>query len=596
MCALGSGDDGSGRGDVATRVGETVHGVGDELSTVDHPISIGSTPVSTTTADAVFAFDHDHGIPARELPDLLGGKGAGLAEMTGALGLDVPPGFTIALPVFRAWRHGGWPSSLDEVVASHVAALGRRMGRTLGDAADPLLLSVRSGAAVSMPGMLDTVLNLGLNDDTVRGLAAATGDEAFAWDSYRRFLHMYATIVMGVDPVALAAPAPDDNGLEARPASATTVADLQARITAASGRSVPADPFEQLHEAIEAVFQSWDSERARAYRQRDGIDEDAGTAVNVQAMVFGNRGTRSGTGVVFTRDPATGEPGPYGDYLVGGQGEDVVDGSAHPMPIRELADEDPQVYVDLMAVLRRLEAHYRQVCDVEFTVEDGRLWLLQTRPGKLSAVAAVRTAVDFVDDPDVDLTPAEAVSRVSGPVLLRARADLAGAGRASSPTAGPSAGPSADATTDTMDDALVATGLGASPGTVSGAVVFSSEAALEASEDVVLVRPETSPKDVVGMSASVGIVTSRGGLASHAAVVARGWGVPAVVGVAALVIGDEQATAPGGVVIRAGDVITIDGATGQIWLGERAAAALSDTDRAALERLERLESWASGAA
>ncbi|MFZ7088803.1 pyruvate, phosphate dikinase [Curtobacterium sp. RRHDQ10] len=549
-----------------------------------------ATIADDVVSDAVFAFDHDHGVPARELTELLGGKGAGLAEMTGALGLDVPPGFTIALPVFRSWRHGGWPTSLDGVVAAHVAALGQRMGRTFGDARDPLLLSVRSGAAVSMPGMLDTVLNLGLNDDTVRGLAAATGDEGFAWDSYRRFLSMYATIVMGVDPAALADGAPVASGVdhrdgrEARPASAASVADLQARITAAAGRPVPSDPSAQLHEAVEAVFRSWDSERARAYRQRDGIDEHAGTAVNVQAMVFGNRGTRSGTGVVFTRDPATGEPGPYGDYLVGGQGEDVVDGSAHPMPIRELADEDPQVYVDLMAVLRRLEAHYRQVCDVEFTVEDGRLWLLQTRPGKLSAVAAVRTAVDFVDDPDVDLTPAEAVSRVSEPVRLRARADLGDVGRPADPAGGHD------------EDALVATGLGAAPGTVSGAVVFSSEAALEASVDVILVRPETSPKDVVGMSASVGIVTSRGGLASHAAVVARGWGVPAVVGVSALVIGDDSATAPGGLVLRAGDVITIDGSTGQVWLGQRAAAASSETDRAALERLERLESWASGAA
>ncbi|WP_200919395.1 PEP/pyruvate-binding domain-containing protein [Curtobacterium sp. Leaf261] len=578
----------------------------------------------TTVPEAVFAFDHDHGRPARELADLLGGKGAGLAEMTGALGLDVPPGFTIALPVFRMWRHGGWPSSLDSVVASHVAALGERMGRTLGDASDPLLLSVRSGAAVSMPGMLDTVLNLGLNDETVRGLAAATGDEAFAWDSYRRFLRMYATIVMGIDPGALAESRPvasvigagdgrarsaqrdrasDPRNAPGEPASpghasASSVADLQARILAASGRSVPSDPAEQLREAIEAVFSSWDSDRARAYRQRDGIDEDAGTAVNVQAMVFGNRGTRSGTGVVFTRDPATGEPGPYGDYLVGGQGEDVVDGSAHPMPIRELADEDPEVYADLMAVLHRLEAHYRQVCDVEFTVEEGRLWLLQTRPGKLSAVAAVRTAVDFVDDPDVDLTPAEAVSRVPEPIRLRARGDLGDAGRASRLSAVPaSGGGTDDALVDDapIDDALVATGLGASPGTVTGAVVFSSEAALEATDDVVLVRPETSPKDVVGMSASVGIVTTRGGLASHAAVVARGWGIPAVVGVAALTIADDRATGPGGVVISAGDVITIDGSTGQIWLGAREAAAMSDTDREALERLERLESWAAGA-
>ncbi|PZE76204.1 PEP/pyruvate-binding domain-containing protein [Curtobacterium sp. MCBD17_019] len=536
--------------------------------------------------DAVFALDHHHGVPARELTELLGGKGAGLAEMT-ALGLAVPPGFTIALPVFRRWRHGGWPSSLDAVVAAHVAALGERMGRRLGDPDDPLLLSVRSGAAVSMPGMLDTVLDLGLNDDTVRGLARVTGDEAFAEDSHRRFLRMYATIVMGVSVEALA--------------DAEDARTLRRRITELAGRPVPHDPEQQLREAIAAVFASWDSERARAYRARDGIDDDAGTAVTVQAMVFGNRGPRSGTGVVFTRDPATGAPGPYGDYLVRGQGEDVVDGSAHPVPVRDLADLDPQVYVDLMAALRRLEAHYRHVCDVEFTIEEGRLWFLQTRAGKLSAVAAVRTAVDLVDDPEVALTPEEAVARVPEEVRERARRDLETGGAGSATEHGD------DAHGAPAGGTLLVTGLGASPGIVTGAVVFSSEAALAADGDVVLVRRETSPKDVVGMSAAVAIVTCRGGLASHAAVVARGWGVPAVVGAGDLVLtgagDDATGTGPSGVVVRVGDLVTVDGASGRVWVGSPdardGAGAPVPPDRggdraAALRALERLDTWAAG--
>jgi pyruvate,orthophosphate dikinase len=516
--------------------------------------------------EAVFTLDHDHGVPARQLAELLGGKGAGLAEMT-ALGLDVPPGFTIALPVFRQWRRSGWPASLDAVIASHVESLGARMGRHFGDPADPLLLSVRSGAAVSMPGMLDTVLDLGLNDDTVRGLARATGDAAFAEDSHRRFLRMFAVIVMGVPPETL----PDSEDARA----------LQRRIADIAGRPVPDDPMEQLRAAIGAVFASWDSERARAYRARDGIAEDAGTAVTVQAMVFGNRGERSGTGVVFTRDPATGGPGPYGDYLVGGQGEDVVDGSAHPIPARQLAQVDPQVYRELTAALHRLEAHYRHVCDVEFTVEEGRLWFLQTRAGKLSAVAATRTAVDMVDDPALALTPAEAVARVPRALRDRARADLAAVRG------------------DAGQAPLVVTGLGASPGRATGRVVFSSDAALSADDDVVLVRRETSPQDVVGMSASVAILTTRGGLASHAAVVARGWGIPAVVGASDLVLdgdGDSATlTGPSGLVIRAGDVVTVDGATGDVWLGAMDAGPVAPPAGAsdALRALERLDAWAA---
>jgi pyruvate, orthophosphate dikinase len=534
----------------------------------------------TRMTRGVFAFDHDHGVAARDLVDLLGGKGAGLAEMT-ALGLAVPPGFTIGLPVFRNWRHGGWSPSLDSVVASQVAALGRRMGRTFGDAADPLLLSVRSGAAVSMPGMLDTVLDLGLNDDTVRGLAAATGDAGFAHDSHARFVRMFGTIVMGVPADAL--PARREHH------DAGTVARLRSAVERAAGRPVPDDPTEQLRQSVAAVFASWDSDRARAYRDREGIDPDAGTAVNVQAMVFGNRGERSGTGVVFTRDPNTGDPAPYGDYLPGGQGEDVVDGSSHPVPIGELATIDPRVHAELLAVLTCLERHYGHVCDVEFTVEDGRLWLLQTRAGKLGAVAAVRAAVDLADDPEVALTRDEALARVPAATRDRARADLTGAGRASRPTA-------TDATdaTDPVGNPVV-TGLGASAGRATGAAVFSSDAALEADGDVVLVRPETSPADVVGMSTAVAILTSRGGLASHAAVVARGWGLPAVVGAVGLDVGPDGASGPDGLVIRPGDRITVDGTTGAVWLGDGPDAATSPAESAAnapaVAALERLEAW-----
>jgi pyruvate, orthophosphate dikinase len=531
--------------------------------------------------DGVYAFDHPHDAPARELADLLGGKGAGLAEMT-ALGLDVPPGFTIGLPVFREWRQGGWPTWLDRELSARIADLGDRMGRRFGDTSDPLLVSVRSGAAISMPGMLDTVLDLGLTDATVRGLATATGDERFAWDSYARFLRMFATIVMGVDgaglPARVAHPAAED------------VAALQAAIEQIAGRPVPQDPAQQLREAVAAVFSSWDSERAQAYRRREGIDEHAGTAVTVQTMVFGNRGERSGTGVVFTRDPNTGAPGPYGDYLVGGQGEDVVDGSAHPVPIADLAQIDAASAVRLRRVLGRLERHYAHVCDVEFTIEDGTLWLLQTRAAKLSAVAAVRTAVDLAEDPDVALSPTDALARVPVATRDRARADLTGAGAASrsdrSDRSDRSGGSQQPAT-------HLTTALGASPGRATGAVVFTSAAALAATEDVVLVRQETSPADVVGMSASVGILTTRGGLASHAAVVARGWGIPAVVGAEAVRIDGERATvgsSSGAVSFAAGDRITIDGATGDVWLGN-GPAEVSAVDLPALAALERLISW-----
>jgi pyruvate,orthophosphate dikinase len=527
-------------------------------------------PVQGSDA-GIFTFDHDHAAPARELVHLLGGKGAGLAEMSAALGLAVPPGFTVSVPVCRVYRETGWPAGLDEALAEHTERLGQAVGRRFGDAADPLLVAVRSGAPVSMPGMLDTVLNLGLNDETMLGLAARSGDERFAWDSYRRFVLMYATTVMGVPAAQLSPDAPADSPSGAR----DQVGQLRERAERISGKPLPADPYVQLREAVEAVFRSWECGRARAYRAKEGIDEAMGTAVNVQAMVFGNRGSRSGTGVVFTRNPSTGEPVPYGDYLPQAQGEDVVAGTARTMPISHLGQHEPAAYQELLRVMRRLEVHYRDVCDVEFTIEDGRLWLLQTRIGKRSAAAAVRIAVDLVHDPEIRLDPAEALIRVPAPLRERARREV-------QDQAGPS-GAGGD---------LFGTGLGASPGRVSGQVVLSSEEAADADGDVILVRAETSPEDVAGMAASAGVLTTTGGLVSHAAVVARSWGIPAVVGAHELTLRDGEVRSASGTAVRAGDVITIDGSTGEVWRGTVEADEPTQTAETEMPYLGELEAWA----
>jgi len=488
--------------------------------------------MSATATLPVFAFDHPHETPPRELANLLGGKGAGLAEMTSVLGLPVPPGFTIGVPLCRAYRESGWPAGLDAAIAAQLAGLEERMGRRLGDPADPLLVAVRSGAPRSMPGMLDTVLNLGLNDETVEGLAAVSGDEDFAWDSYRRFLTMYATTVLGRVP------------------SPTTGSPRERATALRRELDVPQDPAAQLRGAVEAVFRSWDSPRAQAYRAREGIAGDLGTGVTVQAMVFGNRDAESGTGVVFSRDPATGENRPYGDFLPRAQGEDVVAGTARTLTLADMASLLPEAHRELTGRLALLERHYRDLCDVEFTVERGRLFILQTRVGKRGAVAAVRLAAAMMQDPAIALTPAEARARVTDEVLARARTETLTAARQ-----GAVAG-------------AVARGLGASPGRVSGTVVLDADAAADATTDVILVRPETSPADVHGMGVSVGILTSTGGLVSHAAVVARGWDLPAVVGAGELVVGaDAVRDTAGEVVFAAGDVITIDGTTGEVWRG-----------------------------
>ncbi|GAB25492.1 putative pyruvate, phosphate dikinase [Gordonia polyisoprenivorans NBRC 16320 = JCM 10675] len=531
----------------------------------------GTSP--TALEQAIYTFDHPHAASHDDLVHLLGGKGAGLAEMTSALGISVPPGFTISVPVCHEYLENGWPDGMDDALAAFTRELGVRMGRSLGDSRDPLLVAVRSGAPVSMPGMLDTVLNLGLNDDTVEGLAAVSGDARFAWDSYRRFLSMYAVTVMGVDPSVVSAAAVTENGDLRR-----QVDELKQRIRDAAGRDVPVDPVVQLRGAVEAVFRSWNSPRAQTYRERENIDQGLGTAVTVQAMVFGNRGERSGTGVVFTRDPATGHKVLYGDYLPLAQGEDVVAGTTRTLHVADLATIHPEIFAQLHDTLYGLERHFRDMCDVEFTVEEGKLWLLQTRAGKRSACAAVRIAVDMSNDPEIALTPAEAVNRV--PPELRDRARDEALAHVSDGSSGP---------------AVVTRGLGASPGRATGRVVLTSEAAADAEDDVILVRPETSPEDVAGMAASVGLLTTTGGLVSHAAVVARGWGIPAVVGAHELRCGAAGVTTSSGQQIAEGDTITIDGTTGCVWLGAVAppsSALVRKAIETELPELLVLDSWA----
>ena len=346
----------------------------------------------------VFAFDHKHRRAPMDMKDLLGGKGANLAEMTSVLELPVPGGFTISTDACRAYMHGGWPAGLNDEIAKHVTKLQKKMGRSLGDAKDPLLVSVRSGAKFSMPGMMDTVLNLGLSDRSVKGLAAQTGDERFAYDSYRRFISMYGRIVLDIAAVEF------DEPFEKAKAAAgvKSDADIPARYLAelcdeykevvkrATGRAFPQDPMAQLRGAVEAVFRSWNGARAIAYRVRERISHDLGTAVNVQSMVFGNRDDNSGTGVGFTRNAATGENKPYGDFLVNAQGEDVVAGIRNTEDLDALARKFPEIYAELMAIFHRLETHYRDMCDTEFTIEQGKLWMLQTRVGKRTGAAALQ--------------------------------------------------------------------------------------------------------------------------------------------------------------------------------------------------------------
>jgi pyruvate,orthophosphate dikinase len=505
----------------------------------------------------VYAFSHKHRKAPMAMKDLLGGKGANLAEMSSVLGLPVPHGFTITTDACRDYMAGGWPEGLSGEVASHLKRLEKAMGKKLGDSGDPLLVSVRSGAKFSMPGMMDTVLNLGLNDSSVKGLAAQTDDERFAYDSYRRFVAMYGRIVLGVDGAAFDKPfdaAKDAAGVASDaevPASslADLVQEYKAIVLSVTGAPFPEDPIDQLRGAIEAVFASWDGARAKAYRVRERIPHDLGTAVNVQAMVFGNRDDDSGTGVGFTRDPATGATGAYGDFLINAQGEDVVAGIRNTLPLAALKDKMPTIYKELMGIFSRLEEHYRDMCDTEFTIEQGKLWMLQTRVGKRTGAAALRMAVDMTRQRTWKITREEALGRVTAEHLDQVLH------------------PQFASTELTV----IAKGLAASPGAAVGKVYFTADEAAEAVEQrgerVILCRSETSPEDVHGMIVAEGILTSRGGLVSHAAVVARGWGKPAVVGAESVRINGPSFTA-GGVTVNQGDVISLDGTTGRVVLGE----------------------------
>jgi pyruvate,orthophosphate dikinase len=525
----------------------------------------------------VYDFDHSHPRPPMELKDLLGGKGANLAEMTSVLDLPVPHGFTISTDACRAYMERGWPEGLSGEVDQHLRRLQEQMGRELGDANDPLLVSVRSGAKFSMPGMMDTVLNLGLNDESVEGLAKQTNDERFAFDSYRRFVQMYGRIVLGIagevldeplERLKVATGAKTDADIPAGELR-KLVEELKEVVAQATGSPFPQKPEDQLRGAIEAVFESWNGARAIAYRVRERIPHDLGTAVNVQAMVFGNRDDNSGTGVGFTRDPATGAQGAYGDFLVNAQGEDVVAGIRNTEPLSALKDRFPTIYDELMGVFARLESHYRDMCDTEFTIDQGKLWMLQTRVGKRTGRAALRMAVDMVDDEVIHLSHAEAVQRITAEHIEQVL----------HPQFKDSTAP------------ILTKGLGASPGAAVGAVVFTADdaaAKAAAGTQVILVRNETSPEDVHGMLAAEGILTARGGLVSHAAVVARGWGKPAVVGAEQVRINSAAKTfSVGGTSVAEGDIISIDGTTGTVVAG---AVELTVAEPPA--ELEQLLVWA----
>jgi pyruvate,orthophosphate dikinase len=480
-----------------------------------------------------YVYDFDE--PAEGGRDLLGGKGVGLAEMT-QLGIPVPAGFTITTDACRAFMaSGGEVEGLDEEVEEHIGRLEEHAGKHFGDTEDPLLVSVRSGAAISMPGMMDTILNVGLNDQAVVGLARSTGNEEFARDCYRRLIQMFGETVDGIPHERFRV---DD-----------TVERAREVYVQETGRDFPRDAGEQLRRAIDAVFRSWESPRAQVYRHTYGIPDDLGTAVNVVQMVFGNRGDGSATGVAFTRDPSTGEQGVYGEYLVNAQGEDVVAGTRTPQPLEEMRARLPEAYDQLLETMQRLEQHYRDMQDVEFTVEDGRLYMLQTRSAKRTAAAAVRAAVDMTSEGLI--TQEEAIARIdprSLDQLLHPRLD-----------------PDAEFE-------VAARGLNASPGAASGKVVLDADSAEErgkAGEAVILVRWETTPDDIHGLIQSQGVLTAHGGMTSHAAVVARGMGKPCVAGCEGLEIDLGARTLRiGGHQLAEGDTITIDGGTGRVIIGE----------------------------
>ena len=502
-----------------------------------------------------YVYDFSEG--DKSMKDLLGGKGANLAEMT-KLGLPVPPGFTITTEACRAYlKESAVPESLATEVTRALRGVEDQMGRHLGDPADPLLVSVRSGAKFSMPGMMETVLNIGLNDESVLGLAAVSGNERFAWDSYRRLIQMFGKTVLDIDG-DLFSEALDDLKAERGVKGDTelTAEDLKGLVDTfkgivkeQTGEDFPQDPRTQMDMGIEAVFRSWNTERARIYRRRERIPHDLGTAVNICTMVFGNMGENSGTGVCFTRDPSSGHSGVYGDYLENAQGEDVVAGIRNTLALSDLERINKPVYDELRAIMRKLETHYRDMCDIEFTVERGKLWMLQTRVGKRTAAAAFRIATQLLGEKLI--TRDEALGRVTGDQLTQLMF------------------PQFDAK---AEKELIARGMAASPGAAVGKIAFDNAQAIEAAEKgikTVLVRRETNPDDLPGMVAAEGVLTARGGKTSHAAVVARGMGKTCVCGAESLVIDATAGTVTiGDLVLTADDTIAIDGQTGEIFRGE----------------------------
>ncbi len=502
-----------------------------------------------------YVYDYDEEAPGGR--ELLGGKGIGLAEMT-ALGVPVPAGFTITTDACRAYMASGKdvPEGLDDEVGEHIAALEQKAGKRFGDPFDPLLVSVRSGAAVSMPGMMDTILNLGLNDVAVEGQAASTGNPRFAYDSYRRLIQMYGEVVDGVDGHRFESSLADlkaargvVNDLELGADDLRELVGTFQRIYEEEvGSGFPQDPREQLRRSYRAIFDSWDAPRAQVYRRTYEIPDDIGTAVNVVQMVFGNKGESSGTGVCFTRDPSTGEAVLYGEFLVNAQGEDVVSGIRTPEPISVMRDRLPEAFAQLSATLDRLEGHYRDMQDIEFTVEEGRLFLLQTRTGKRTAGAALRIAVEMAAEGVI--SHEEAVARIDpGQLdqLLHPMLDPA------------------------VEVEVAAKGLNASPGAASGEIVLDADTAElrgKAGDDVILVRWETTPDDIHGLIQARGVLTAHGGMTSHAAVVARGMGKPCVAGCEGLSIDVRAGTVSiGEHTLKVGDVITIDGGTGRVIVG-----------------------------
>lgn len=493
----------------------------------------------------------------KDLKDLLGGKGANLAEMTN-LGIPVPPGFTITTDACRQFlKNNQTPQELDIEVTTHLRKLEEKLGKKLGAETNPLLVSVRSGAKFSMPGMMETVLNIGLSDKSVEGLAKASNDERFAWDSYRRLIQMFGKTVLDIDG-DLYSDALDElkeqhgytSDTQLTPENLKQLVTQFKEITKTQANiEFPQDPRVQLDMAIEAVFKSWNTERAILYRRREKIPNDLGTAVNICTMVFGNMGETSGTGVCFTRDPATGKTGIYGDYLMNAQGEDVVAGIRNTLPLITLKETNPQCYEELLQIIHKLETHYRDLCDIEFTIEKGKLWMLQTRVGKRTAAAAFRVASQLVDEKLITLD--EALTRVSG----------AGLTQLMFPQFDPNFKP-----------VLLTKAMPASPGAAVGEIVFNNEEAIERTkkgEKVILVRRETNPDDLPGMVVAQGVLTARGGKTSHAAVVARGMGKTCVCGAEALKIDAHNKTLKvGDKTFTSGDIIAIDGTTGEVFEGE----------------------------